>query len=224
MITTVLIDVDDTLLDFHEGARDAMRRGFDFVGLSYSDDKFDTFSKINDELWRKIETKEITREELYRVRWALVFEALGIDYEGVVFEEIFLKMLQTSSVPVPYAIELMQYLSRKYTVCVASNAPHDQQILRMENVGLMPYIDHVFTSERFGHEKPSTKFFDECFRVLSGVKKDEVIIIGDSVTADVKGGMDYGIKACWFNYRNKSSKGITPDYTVLKLEEIKDIL
>lgn len=224
MITTVLIDVDDTLLDFHEGARDAMKRGFAEAGLCYSDDKFDTFSKINDGLWRKIETKEITREELYRVRWALVFEALGIDYDGVEFEQIFLKMLQTSSVPVPYAIELCEYLSEKYTVCVASNAPHDQQILRMDNVGLTPYIDHVFTSELFGFEKPCANFFDECFARLGDVKKDEVIIIGDSITADIKGGMDYGIMACWFNYRNKSSQGITPDYTVSKLEEIKNIL
>ena len=175
MITTVLIDVDDTLLDFHEGARDAMNRGFLEVGLEFTDDKFDTFSKINDVLWRKIETKEITREELYRVRWNLVFDAIGIDYDGEKFEEIFLKMLQTSSVPVPNAIEITEYLSKKYTVCVASNAPHEQQILRMNNVGLTPYIDHIFTSERFGHEKPGAKFFDCCFEVLGDIKKEEVI-------------------------------------------------
>ena len=224
MISTVFIDVDDTLLDFHEGAKDAMKRGFLEAGLTYKKEMFETFSTINDSLWRKIETKEITRDELYRIRWKLVFDAISIDFDGEEFEEIFLRMLRTSSVPVPYAIELMQYLSGKYTVCVASNAPHDQQLLRMENVGLTPYIDHVFTSERFGYEKPSVKFFDCCFDILKDVKKDQVIIIGDSVTADIKGGIDYGIKTCWFNYRNKPAQGIQPDYTIDKLEDLLKIL
>jgi len=224
LITTVLLDVDDTLLDFHEGAREAMKQGYTEAGLQYEDKMFDVFTQINDGLWRKIETKEITRDELYQIRWNLVFDALSINYDGEKFEEIFLRMLRTSSVPVPYALEIIKYLSSKYTVCVASNAPHDQQILRMDNVGLTPYIQHIFTSEKLGYEKPSTKFFDCCFAELGNVKRDEVIIIGDSITADIKGGIDYGIKTCWFNYRNKSDQGIKPHYIIETLKDLKNIL
>lgn len=225
MITTVFLDVDNTLLDFHLCALDSIKRGFDTWGMEYNDNVFTVFNEINDGLWHRIEKGEMTRDELFRIRWQLIFDRLGIDRNGPDFEKMFVANLAESAIPVEGANDLVEYLAGKYDIYVTSNAIHRQQIVRMTKAGMIDYIKDIFTSEVIGFAKPTKEFFDECFRRIPDVKKENVIIIGDSLTADIKGGVDYGIKTCWFNFKGEKYD-VRPecDYIVDRLCEIKNIL
>ncbi len=224
MITTVFIDVDNTLLNFHLCAEDSIKRGFSEWNIPYTDEVFTVFNEINDGLWHKIEKQEITRDELFRIRWQLIFDRLGIDRTGYEFEKMFVANLAESAIPVEGANDLVEYLASKYSVYVVSNAIHRQQIVRMTKAGMIDYIKDFFTSEAIGFSKPSKEFFDECFRRLPEIKKEEVIVIGDSLTADIKGGTDYGLKTCWFNFKGEQYSGKPADYIADTLREIKNIL
>lgn len=224
-ITTILIDVDNTLLDFHLCAEDSIKRGFASWGMNYTDNVFAVFNEINDSLWHRIEKGEITRDELFQMRWVMIFEKLGIDKPGYEFEKVFVANLADSAIPVEGANEIVEYLAGRYDLYVASNAIHRQQIIRMTSAGMFPFIKDFFTSEKIGFTKPSREYFDECFSRLDGVNKENVMIIGDSLTADIKGGVDYGIKTCWFNFKGESHDITLPcDYIVDSLYEIKNIL
>ena len=226
MVKAVLLDVDNTLLDFDKCGAAAMRQGFEELGFPFEERMyFDTFTNINEPLWKKIERGELTREELFAIRWNLVFDALGIRGDGVAFEKRFHDILLTAAVPVDGAVELAEYLHEKYTVCVASNALYHQQVKRLSLAGIAPYIDHYFISERLGADKPSKAFFDAALTSLPGIQPDECIMIGDSLTADIAGGVNAGISTIWFNRLNiPVPDGCKANHIVTALAEIRDIL
>ncbi len=224
MITTVLLDVDNTLLDFNLCATESMHKAARGVNIQLPENIFEIFHEINTGLWHDIEKGKLTREGLYKIRWKTIFSEIGIDFDGEVFEEQFVKNLHTSAVPVDGAIELLDYLAPKYTLCVASNAAYEQQISRLRKSDMLKYMKHLFISEQIGAPKPSRQFFDACMRTLS-VPLDQVIMIGDSLTADISGARDYGLKTCFYNHaRIKADESIGADYIVDSLYEIREIL
>ena len=226
MVKAVFLDVDNTLLDFDRCGAAAMRQGFKELGLPFEERMyFDTFTNINEPLWKKIERGELTKEGLFAIRWNLVFDALGIKGDGVAFEKRFHDLLLTAAVPVDGAAELAAYLHGKYTVCAASNALYRQQINRLTLAGIAPHIDHYFISERIGADKPSRAFFDAALASLPGIRAEECVMIGDSLTADIAGGVNAGMQTIWFNRKNDPvPKGCKADHIVTSLAEIAHIL
>lgn len=223
MIKVVFIDVDNTLLDFDKSAKLSMQAGFEDLGLHFEDFMFDRFRTINLDMWREMEKGNLTKEELIRTRWQNVFDDLGIVANGVEFEEKFRIYLNEIAVEVDGAKDALKYLASKYTVCVASNAPYEQQIHRLQSADMIKYIDKVFVSEKIGFPKPRKEFFDACF-IDSPFRPDDAIMIGDSLTADIKGAREYGIKTCWYNHYNENTDSIGCDYIISSLNEIKRIL
>jgi 2-haloacid dehalogenase len=122
-------------------------------------------------------------------------------------------------------MELVTYLAGKYPLCIASNGPVDQQENRLRKAGLLPFMEKLFLSEQIGAAKPSPQFFDAAFRQLPGVSPEETILIGDSLTADMAGASQYGIKTCWYNpFHKEAPSGLSLDYTVDSLGQIQNIL
>lgn len=225
MIRTILLDLDNTLLDFEQCAETAMRQGFFRFGIPYEAEMFSTFMETNNALWREVEQGRMTREELHRVRWGQIFEKLGIQQDGEQFEPCFYTNLSESHEIVEGAYELLEYLSPRYALSIATNAPYEQQRRRLEKAGMLQYFDHVFTSERIGYTKPSREFFEHCFQALGGYTKEEILMIGDSLTADIQGGTEFGIKTCWYNHNQEPrDPAFHPDYTVDRLREILKLL
>lgn len=225
MIKVVLLDVDNTLMDFHECARQAMHITAGELGIAFPENIFEVFTEINNGLWLDIEKGTLTVEELHRIRWGKIFDAIGIQRDGVEFEQCFLKNLARGSATVEGAKELLVYLEQKYTLCIASNAPYHQQTSRLTNGDLLQHFKKLFISERIGYAKPKKEFFDACMKELPGIAKEEIIMIGDSLTADIAGASAYGIKTCWFNFgKVPREQGAMADYIVDSLAEIKKIL
>lgn len=231
MIKAILLDIDNTLLSFDEYVKDAMRTGFkEFNLCEYDEGMFSVFTEINNKLWHSLEKGEIDLEGLKKVRWNMIFESLGISYDGVLFEKYFRARLFESAIPVDGAMELLSYLHGKYILCAASNGPYNQQVNRLKICGMLPYFEHLFISEEIGHSKPSEKFFDACLNRLNAssedrIKPDEIMMIGDSLSSDMAGGIQFGTHTCLYNPTNKtvpSDVGI--DYVVTELSEISRIL
>lgn len=231
MLKVILFDIDNTLLSFDEYVRDSMRRGFQKFGIgTYEDAMFSVFHKINSKLWRSIEEGKITFEELQEIRWNKIFDALGLSADGVLFERYFRECLFDSAIPESGATEILEYLHGKYTLCVASNGPYKQQVNRLKVGGMLPYFSELFISEEIGFSKPSEEFFNTCIERLNKksafpILPSEILIIGDSLTSDMAGGIQCGMQTCLYD---PDKKALPPEmkinYVISSLQELKSIL
>lgn len=224
VIKTVLIDLDNTLLDFNESSKECIKKAFSEQGLPFHETDFPTFKTINDELWLKIEKGELDRTGLHKIRFNLVLEALGLKGDGSLIEKRFREILFDTAIAVDGARDLMQYLSSKYKVYAASNAIYLQQINRLTITGMIDYFSDLFISEKLGFSKPSKEFFDACIKGANA-KVEQTIMIGDSLSADIVGAKEYGFTTIWYNHNKEPiENGAVADYVVNSLEEIKSIL
>lgn len=231
MIKVVFMDIDDTIFDFSAFVKKTIKDGFEKYGLlPYSDEMFLVFNKINNKLWRSIEQKELTLQELSNIRWNTIFKEIGISFNGKLFEDYFCKELYRSAIFEPHALEIIRYLNGKYIMCVASNGPYEQQINRLKVGGIASFFSHAFISSTIGAKKPDKAFFDYCFRELQragyeNIMPEETIIIGDSITSDIAGGRNYGMKTCLYTRGQKyDSDYEKADYIVSDLSDIMKIL
>ena len=223
-IKAIFIDIDNTLIDFNRCALWSMQKAFEDKGLDFEASMFDTFRAVNDKLWLEIEKGRLTKEELYACRWNMIFAVLGIRENGVEFENIFYSYLTESAEPVDGADDLLEYLSRKYIVCAASNASYDQQIKRLDSAGMSKYLDKIFISEKIEYSKPQAEFFRRCFEEIAPILPEQTVMIGDSLTADIEGGKCCGMKTCWYDHSGTGESVSLPDITVTSLEDIKKYL
>lgn len=208
MIKAIFFDIDNTLLDFDEYVKFALREGFKEFGYpKYKEEMFETFTSINGGLWRDLEKGLLTFEELKKIRFQKVFAGLGFEGDGPAFEDYFRKKLWNHAVFEEGAEDLIKYLYPKYDLYSASNGPYEQQIHRMEIVGLDKFFKDNFISEDIGSQKPSEDFFKEAFRRISKregkeLLPEEAAIVGDSLTSDMTGGKKFGMKTCFYNKKN----------------------
>lgn len=225
MYKAVFLDIDNTLLDFGACARYAMRAALPEFGLAYADSLFPLFDRINNGLWEQLERGELTRQQLYDIRWDRIFPlwapAAALHIDGISFEKRFSHFLAYSAEPVDGAKELLEALHGRTLVCAASNGPYEQQRFRLESAGLLPYFDRLFVSEALGVSKPEAAFFDVCFADLPPMTREQALMVGDSLTADILGGLRAGMDTCWFSADGKTADGaIRPAHTVRTLSGV----
>ncbi|MBR2498577.1 MAG: YjjG family noncanonical pyrimidine nucleotidase [Clostridia bacterium] len=224
MIKTVFIDIDNTLLDFNKNSALAMNLAFQKNGLEFKEEYGKTFIKINDRLWDAFERQELTRAEIYEVRYKLILKELGLIGDHDKIEREYREFLFNCAEKVDGAEEILEYLSKKYRLFAASNAIKETQLNRLNKAGFLHYFDDVVVSAQVGVGKPSKQFFDACLEIAK-CKKEDAIMLGDSLSADIKGAYGVGIKSIWYNHNAK----LEPieklyDYKIDKLTEIKNIL
>ena len=219
MPKVILLDIDDTLLSFQAYVREGMKSGFEAFGIGpYEEEMLSVFHQVNARLWHELEEGTLSFEELKKIRWNLVFEALGIQADGVKFEEYFRDRLFDSAIPEDGAMELLAYLKGKYVLCAASNGPYLQQKNRLKTGGMLSYFSHLFISEEIGYDKPKKEYFDFVYSNISEKDKSKTLIIGDSLNSDITGAIGYGVDCCWVNRGEDKSDSAT--YTVKKVEEL----
>lgn len=223
MIKAVLIDIDNTLLDFGKSAYLAIKNGFEDRRFEFNENVMTVFHSVNDFLWGKIEKGGLTKEELFDVRWNMIFEKLSINADGHEFETYFRRYLFDSALPMDGAVDILKYLSSRYKIYSASNGANDQQINRLTNAGMIGYMQAVFTSQLLGVQKPDKLFFEKCLSLMN-CACDEVIMIGDSLNADICGAKNVGIKTCLYAPNGDISSHDCADTVVKHLNEIKNIL
>ena len=221
----LLIDLDNTLIDFNECARHSIMNAFEKLGFDYSPVVFDTFIEENVKIWKRLERGEITKPQLRANRWNIILARLGIEFDGTILEEMFENGVAQGAYAVTGAYDLLDYLKDKYEMYIVSNGFRYVQESRLKIGDFNKYFNNIFVSEDIGIPKPAKEFFDYCFKSLDNPDKTDVILIGDSLSADIKGGNDYGIDTIWFNKNGEDNLSLVkPTYIVNELNEIKNIL
>lgn len=221
----VLLDLDNTLIDFNECARHSIIDIFDKFGFLYTDKVFETFVSENIKIWKRLEKGEITKAELRANRWNIILGKLGIDFDGTIIEEQFENGVAMGAYPVEGAYTLLDYLLPKYELYIVSNGFRYVQESRLKIGDFRKYFKDIFLSEDIGIQKPAKEFFDYCFEKLGNPPKESTILIGDSLSADIIGGLNYGIDTIWFNKNGETiPKSIKPTYTINRLKDIEKIL
>ena len=222
---TILLDIDDTILDFHECAKATILRASEDFGVDFTDEMLAYYMEQNAFLWGQYEKGIITREDIFRTRFPMLFKEYGYDVDGIEFENAFQKYFKTQYKFVDGAVELVEYLASKYDLYVASNSLHSTQVSRLTNAGLYHHFKDLFVSDSIGYQKPTQEFFEGCFCKIQNFNRNETIIIGDSLSSDIKGGYNAGIKTCWFNPKKlENNTEYKADYEITSLDEIKNIL
>lgn len=229
----ILWDVDGTLLDFLEAEKCAIRSCFDKFQMGYcSDEMIARYSAINKRYWEALERGEVTKTEVLVGRYREFFEGEGIDTSlAEAFNEEYQIRLGDTCVFCDNAFELVSELRGKYKQYAVTNGTAVAQERKLRNSKLETILDGVFISDKIGFEKPTVEFFDAVFTTLDeefgngGYKKEEILIIGDSLTSDIKGGNNAGIKTCWYNPKEmENNQGVSVDYEIKNLSELCQIL
>ena len=222
---TLLFDVDDTLLDFNLAENAALTRLFEQEKMAVTPTMLARYKEINEALWRAFEREEVSKSELHNTRFSNFFEEYGIDVDGEYFEAGFQKYLQEAHNYVEGAYDVIAQLAENYDLYVVSNGKTTTQNKRLMDAGLAKYFKGIFISEQTGYQKPMIEFFDYVFARIDGFDQNKTLIIGDSLTADVKGGLRAGIDTCWFNIRGIDNiSDIQPHYEIKKLHELHRLL
>ena len=224
MLTTLLFDIDDTLLNFRDTVDTVIAAALADVGVTFTKEQFVQYHRINGDLWAQVNAGKMDCQRLYEIRFQRVLDAFGISADGAEVERRFRVHLNESTVPEDGAVEVLQALSERYTLAAASNAPQAQQEHRLAAAGLAPYFTHIFTSGGLGYDKPSPLFYGACLERLGNPPRNEVMMLGDSLTADVYGAQRLGLHACWVNMRGTPAPEDLTAPEVRTLRELKTLL
>ena len=225
--TTILWDLDQTILDFKKSQDYALRYSFEKLGLEINNDIISLYNDINDSYWKRLERGEIGKEEIHKGRFKTLFEQIGITKTTAEeIEEIYQNALGSVFFFQDEADKLIFQLKNKgIKQYIITNGFNKTQANKVHISGLDKMVDGVFVSEIIGCPKPQKEYFDACLAKMDGVCADECIIVGDSLTSDMQGGLNAGIATCWYNptgYPN--SLGISIDCEIRNLRELLNIL
>ena len=227
MIKTILWDIDNTLLDFHAAESAAIKTLFERFHLGLcTDEMIQRYSKINRTYWERLERGEITKPQVLVGRFEDFFSSEGLDTSvASAFNEAYQLSLGDTIVYRDDSYNIMKSLQGKVKQYAVSNGTIVAQTKKLRLSRLGELFDGVYLSEDLGVEKPNIEFFEKVFADIGPIHKDEVIIVGDSLTSDICGGNNAGILTCWYNpFKAQLTGNYKVDYEMEDLHEIYDIL
>ena len=226
-IKAVLWDVDGTLLDFLAAERAAIRTLFAEFSLGEcTDEMIAQYSAINVRWWQALERGEYTKPEILVGRFMEFFAARGIDTAAApAFNAEYQLRLGDTIEFCPHALETVRALRGRVKQCAVTNGTKVAQDKKLARSGLETMLDAIFISEVVGAEKPSGEFFAPVFAAFDGIKPEEMLIVGDSLTSDIRGGVNAGIRTCWYDPDGRAAPPeLSIDYIISDIAEVLQIV
>ncbi len=225
MTEFIFLDLDDTILDFHRAERIALAKTLREFGVEPTDGVLSRYHVINQQHWQRLERGELTRDQVQEGRFRVLFAELGKDADAVAVTRCYERNLGIGHYFLPGARETVERLSGRYRLFLASNGTASVQHSRLTSAGLYPYFEKVFISEEIGFNKPSREFFDACFARIPGFEREKAIMVGDSLTSDILGGIRSGLRTCWINPNHLPvCPDISPDFVIEALPQLEALL
>ncbi len=212
----ILFDADNTLLNFDAAENKALAETLVNYGIEPDAETVQTYRTINEELWRQLEKGQIRREKLISERFTRFLKAIDAAGDGAEMN----RFIWSSSPPTRTLInaevlDVLRELSEVATLAVVSNGFHKVQTRRVAESGILNFMEDVFISEKMDCEKPNRKIFDAALRALGVENREHVLMVGDSLTSDIQGGVNAGLDTCWYNPNHAENPGkVVPTYEI----------
>ena len=227
MIKTILWDVDGTLLDFKAAESAAIKSLFEEFSLgTCSENMLQRYSQINSSYWQRLEANEITKPQVLVGRFQQFFGEIGVNTAiAEEFNRQYQIRLGDTVVYRDNSIDIIKKLRGKIKQYVVTNGTIVAQKKKLRLSGLGDLMDGIFISDEIGVEKPNRAFFDAVFNTVQPENLSEVIIVGDSLTSDIRGGNNAGILTCWYNPEQKPQpQDYRIDYVISDLHQVLTII
>ncbi|RME45669.1 MAG: noncanonical pyrimidine nucleotidase, YjjG family [Chloroflexi bacterium] len=223
--TWLLFDADGTVFDFDKAEATALARTLAEFGVEATEQRLQQYREVNREIWRAFEAGELGAENLSVIRFERYLDLLAMRGKAQDFSDRYLEHLAGCTDLVEGAEEVVRALSREYRLLLITNGLKAVQRPRFEQSRICDCFEDIVISEEVGVAKPDGRIFDVAFARMGYPRKEEVLIVGDSLSSDMRGGCAYGIDTCWFNPTGQARPDdLNIRYEILRLPELLDIL
>lgn len=221
----LFFDVDDTLLDFQQTEKRSLQHLFAKQEIDFNQGTFQQYKQINHQLWQAYEKGEKSSQEVRESRFKLFFESLGKVVDGQVLEAEYREYLNQGHDLLGNSRQVLTKLAKTHELFVVTNGPTTTQQRRLKDAQIIHYFQEIFISEEVGYQKPQKEFFEKVFSQLPTVPKSQSLIIGDSLSADIQGGVNAGIDTAWLNPNQQAiAKELTPTFELSRLDDLLTIV
>ncbi|MGO4109974.1 YjjG family noncanonical pyrimidine nucleotidase [Paenibacillus sp. YAF4_2] len=223
----ILFDADDTLFDYKKAEDHALTSVFEEFGIQSPDTDFVAlYRTINQELWNDFEKGAVSLAELRVERFSRLFAGTAFTIGADEFSDRYLNYLGEGAFLLDGAVELVEELRSKVRLAIITNGIREVQLSRFAKAGVDHYFEHIIVSEDTGFQKPHLGIFEYTWNKLGGViDPSRVLIVGDSLTSDIQGGLNSGIDTCWYNPHNKPNPTpVKPKFEIKQLSEVLNLL
>lgn len=224
--TTVFVDADETLYDFHKGEYESLKATLLTLGIEWKPQYSEIYKEENKKAWIAYECNEITRDEMKVKRFASFFDRVGLQVTMSLdrVNDIYIRNLSQCGYLFDGASDFIKRLTLIAGVYIATNGLVKTQSNRFKISGLDKIVDGIYISEAIGFNKPSKEYFEYILNELNITDKSKAVILGDSLTADMQGGKNAGIATCLYDPQNKVKEHSLCDYIINSYDEFFEIL
>ena len=219
----ILLDADETILDFPRSSEESFRFAMRAAGIPYAEGMFKEFKKVNDGLWKEYERGEMPKSRLVVERFVRFFARRGIQADAAAVNKLYFDKLCGTGYLLAGAREFLDALKERGKVYLITNGTPPAQYGRLDSLGIRPLFDGIFVSDEIGAAKPSREFFAYVLAAVGKEAKD-CVAIGDSLTSDIAGANNSGIPCIWYAPSGGKPAAAEPDYIARDYAEVLRIL
>lgn len=222
----IIFDADETLFDFKKSERHAFKNTMLEFNIEYDENyHLKVYSDINAAIWKEFENGLITQKELKVERFKRLSHKLNIQFDDFEFSKSYMKYLSYASFLYDDSIDLVESLYKDFKLFIVTNGLKDVQNNRIRKSIIAKYFEDILISEEVVVSKPDAKIFELALNSINHINKSKILMVGDSLTSDVQGGINFGIDTCWYNPNKiENNTEIKPTYEISSLNELKNLL